>query len=390
MSSPQKSPNSGRYFRARFSHLTKPLVWGPIGVASLVLLFAWELSFHPEWLTIEDDDNLVSNSNSITENLSPEEISIMSDIDSSSVLIGELKTYKRLQINPLVTSQEDLLNRLQRANKNTSAPQANTKKTEEYLANPKTEINIYGGTQTNNLPSTNQLPNSKLPTSPLLRSMNLLDPTNQEEKKEKPVNALQNAMDEYLRSKGKSQSQSPSNYQSQTNNPNLYPTQIKPRDIKPSSILNTSTSNSPKSEGRSNYNLPLAPINVTPPKPYYTDLSGATNQTNNQTNLPGSNYFPQTQPTNPNLPPLIPVVSNGLANNQNGINGVNNQGVPNYSDYGNQAYPQNQQQQYNYGVNPNQVNQNVPQNPSNNPFSRRNNSFSNRGYSQRWNNPFRN
>ncbi|NEQ40019.1 MAG: hypothetical protein F6K40_28765 [Okeania sp. SIO3I5] len=383
MSSPQKSPNYKRYFFARFSHLKKPLVWGPIGVFSLVLLFAWELSVHPEWLTLEDDDDSISNGNTITETLSPEEISIMSDIGNSSVLMEELKNAQKLQINPLASSQKNLLDSSQRETKNTSVRNKNIIKSEEDLVNPLPKINIYEGAQTNNLPSTNQLPKTKLSTNPLLRSMNLLDSTNEEEKKEKPVNALQNAMDEYLGSK--SQSQSPSNYQSQTNNINLYPTEIKPRDIKPSPILNIPTSNIPKSQERRNYNPPLAPINVTPPKPYYTDLSRPTNQINNQTNLQGSNYFPQRQPATPNLPPLIPVVPNSFANNRNGVNGVNNWGVPNY--YNNQGYPQNQQQYY-YGVNPNQVNQNLPQTPSNNPFSRRNNSFYNRGYNQRWNNPF--
>ena len=383
MSSPKKSPNYIRYFLARFSHLTKPLVWGPIGVFCLVLLFAWELSVHPEWLTLEDDDNSISNGNTIAETLSPEEISIMSDIDNSSVLMEELKATQQLQTNPLTNLQINLLDSSQRETKNISVRNKNIIKSEENLANPLPKINIYEREQTNNLPSTNQLPKTKLSTNSLLRSMNLLDPINQEEKKEKPVNALQNAMDEYLGSK--SQSQSPSNYQSQTNNINLYPTEIKPRDIKPSPILNRPTSNIPKSQERSNYNPPLPPINVTSPKPYYTDLSGATNQINNQSNLQGSNYFPQRQPVNPNLPPLIPVVPNNFANNQNRANGVNNWGVSNY--YNNQGYPQNQQQYY-YGANPNQVNQNVPQTPSNNPFSRRNNNFYNRGYNQRWDNPF--
>ncbi|MGD1715169.1 hypothetical protein [Dapis sp. BLCC M172] len=383
MSDKKKLPKSIRYFRARFSHLTKPLVWGPIGVASLVLLFAWELSVNPEWLTIEDDDNLVSDGNTITENLSPEEVSIISDIGNSSVLMEELKNAQQLQINLLPNFQKNLLDRSERETKNTSASQKNLTKLEEDLANPLPKINIYERAQTNNLPSTNQLPKTQSSTAPLLRSMNLFDQTNQEEKTEKPVNTLQNAMDEYLGSKGKSES--PSNYQSQTNNINLYPTQIKPRDIKPSSILNRPTSNIPKSQERSNYSVPFSTINVTPPKPYYTDLSGGRNQINNPTNLPRSNYFPPRQTTNLNLPPL-PAVSSSFANNQNRANRVNNWGVPNY--YNNQGYPQNQQQQYYYGVNPNQVNQSLPQPPSNNPFSRRNNSFYNRGYNQRWHNPF--
>lgn len=377
MSTRKKLPNSIRYFRARFRHLTKPLVWGPIAVASLVLLFAWELTVHPEWLAFEDDgDESLTNGNTITENLSPEEISIISDIDSSSVLIEDLKDAESSQFNSLVVPKKVLPNRREEESKNESVPQKNAIKSQTNLTKPQPKTTIP------NTPTQNQLDNSELLTSPLLRSLNILDQTNQEEKKEKPANPLQNALDDYLRSK--SQSQAPSNSQSQNNNFNLYPTEIKPRDIKPSPFPGISTSNSYQSPQNNNLNSLSQPININPPKPYYTDLSGTANQNNNPSNLSGYNYSLQGQPTNPNLPSL-PTVPNNLVNNQNGINGFNNGRVPNY--YSNQGYPQNQQQQYNYGVNSNQVNQNVPLNPSNNPFSRRNNSF-NRGYGQRWDNPF--
>ena len=375
MSTPKKLPNSIRYFRARFSHLTKPLVWGPIGVASLVLLFAWELTVHPEWLAIEDDDSVTSG-NTITENLSPEEISIISNIDSSSVLIEDLKDAENSQFNSLVVPDKILPNELQEESKNELAPQKNPTKSQEKLTLPQPKTKIQ------NLPTQNQLDNSLLLTTPILRSLNILDENNQEEKKEKPANPLQNALDDYQRSQNQSQASSIS--QSQNNNFNLYPTEIKPRDITPSPFPGIATSNSYQSPQNNNLNSPLPPININQPKPYYTDLSGTANQNNNPRNLPGYNNSLQGQPTNPNLPPL-PRVPNSLANNQNRINGVNNGRVPNY--YGNQGYPQNQQQQYNYGVNPNQVNQNVPSNPSNNPFSRRNNNF-NRAYGERWNNPF--
>ncbi|NEP05575.1 MAG: hypothetical protein F6K25_10315 [Okeania sp. SIO2G4] len=377
MSNPKKLPNSIRYFRGRFRHLTKPLVWGPIAVASLVLLFVWELTVHPEWLTVEDDYSVTSG-NIIIDNLSPEEISIISDIDSSSVLVEDLKNYENLQFNSSVIPEKILLNRLKGESKNESTPPKNSTKLQENLTN------LQPQTTTNNLPPQNKLDNSQLLTSPLLRSLNILDESDREEKKEKPANALQNALDDYQRSKN--QSQASSNSQSQTNNFNLYPTEIKPRDIRPSPFPGISTSNSYQSPQNNNFNSPLPPININQPKPYYTDRSGTANQNNNPSNSPGSNYSLQRQPANPNLPPL-PTVPNGLANNQNGVNGINNGRVSNY--YSNQGYPQNQQQQYNYGVNPNQVNQNLPSNPSNNPFSRRNNSF-NRGYGERWNNPFNN
>lgn len=398
MSQPKKLPNSIRYFRARFRHLTKPLFWGPIGVASLVLLFAWELSVHPEWLTLEEDDNPLSNSNSLTENLSAEEASIMADIDNSSVLNGELETYKKLQLNPLVIPTDNLLKELQGEAKNQSASQKTTAKLEEYFTSHQPETTGSGEAKINNFPSPNltnlpqnlpdqnQTENANLLTSPLLPSVKLLDSRNRAQKDEKTVNPLQTAMDEYLGSQNKSSLSSSQKFQG--DNSNLYQTQTSIGNVTSSPIPNSPILTPTQSEEQNNFNPPLPAINITPQKPYYTDLSGSANQSNNQTNLSGSNYLPQRQPTTQTMPSLVPVAPNGLVNNQNIVNGVNNWGVPNY--YGNQGFPQNQQQQqYGYGVNPNQVNQGGQPTPSYNSFSR-SNSFYNRSYGNSWNNPFNN
>lgn len=372
----KKLPNSIRYLKARFSHLTKPLVWGPIGVASLVLLFAWELSVHPEWLIIEDDDDLPLNSNSITE-LSPEEAAIAADIDNSSVLREELETYKQLKINPLVIPTENLLGQLQGETQKKYTSEQSTTEPEQYLTDPEPEAkinNFLNQTPANppqNLPSPEH---SSLLTSPLLPSVNLLDPRNQEEKNEETVKPLKAAMDEYLDVQNKSKSSTTQNSIGNT----------------PSSLVPSSPTSAQTQSGKeNNFNSPLAPINVniTPQKPYYTDLSGSANQTNNQSNLSGSNYLPQVQSTNQNMPSLVPVVPNSLANDQNKGNGVNNWGTYNY--YSNEKLLQNQQQQYNYGVNNHQVNGGGQTIPSYNQFSR-NNSFYNRSYGNSWNNPFNN
>ncbi|MCL2924895.1 MAG: hypothetical protein MGF17_09800 [Trichodesmium sp. MAG_R04] len=343
---PKKLPNYIRYFRGRFSHLIKPSVWGPSGVVFLVLLFAWELSVNPKWLIIEDDNDSVLNSNTITENLSPEEISIMSDIDSSSVLIEELEINKNMLMNPILIPKKKSLKRSKKEKKKSVI------KPEEYLAEPQSKINIYGEVQTNNFPSTNKLPNIKSSTSPLLQNRNFLGQENKEEAKAEFVNPLENGINNYLSSKGKAES--PSNDHSQGNHLNLYPTQIKARDIKSSTILNSLKSKISQSEEGINYNPPLPPISVTPPKPYYTNLSGVKNQINNQTDLPGYNYSPQEKSSKTNPPPLI----HRLANNKDRVNVANE-------------------------------NQNVLENPSSNPFSSSNNSFYGRGYNQNWNNPFR-
>ncbi len=373
----KKLPNSVRYIKARFSHLTKPLVWGPIGLASLVLLFAWELSVHPEWLTIEDDDNLPLDSNNVTE-LSSEEQAIAADIDNSSVLQKELETYQQLQINPLVIPTENLLGELKGETQNKSGSEQNNTKPDTYFSNPESESNTFGEVKTNDLlnPKPANLPqnlsfqekpeNTNLLNFPLLRSVNLLDPKNQE-KKEQTVNPLKAAMDEYLDAQDKS----------------------KPFPIQTSPILSSPKPTQTESRKINNFNPPLPQINVniTPEKPYYKDLSGSTNQINNQPNLSGYNYSSQVQPTIHNIPSLVPVVPKGLANNQNRENNFNNWGISNY--YGNQGLPQNQQQQYNYGVTSNQVNQGGQPTPSYNQFSRPN-SFNSRSYGSTWNNPFNN
>lgn len=385
MSPRKKPPNSIRYLRARFSHLTKPLVWGPIGVASLVLLFAWELSVHPEWLTINDDDELPLNSDSMTE-LSPEEAAIAADIDNSSVLKGDLETYQQLQINPIVSPTESLLEKQQGEADKKSASEPTNTKPEAYFPNPEPKTDTSGEAKINdllnpipanipqNLPSQEKPENANLFTSPLLNSLNLLDSRNQAEKKEKTVNPLKAAMDEYFGTQDKSQP---------------LPTQKSIGNTTSSSVSVPSLPTPiPTQSGEpSNFNPPLPPINITPQKPYYTDLSGSENQTNNQPNLSGSNYFPKVQPTTQNMPSLVPVIPNGLANNQSRENGVNQWGSYNYD--GNQRLPENQQQQYNYGVTPNQVNQGGQPIPSYNSFSRPN-SFYNPSYGSTWNNPFKN
>ena len=370
---PKKLPNSIRYFRARFSHLIKPSVWGPSSVVLLVLLFAWELSVNPKLLTIEDNNDSVLNGNIITENLSAEEISIMSDIDSSSVLIKELETDKNMLVNPLLIPQKNLLKQSKKENNKSVI------KPEEYLAYPHSQINIYGEVKTNNFRYTNQLPNIKSSTSPLLQNINFLDQGNQEKTKAEFVNPLQNAINNYLSSKGKAEF--PSNYHFQSNNLNLYQTQIKARDITSSTIINGFKPKISQSKEGINYNPPLAPINVTPPKPYYTNLSGVKNQINNQADLPGYNYSSQGKPFNTNLPPLI----HRLANNKDRANVANDFELSN--SYNNQIYWKNQVQ-HDYKVNPNE-NQNVLATPSSNPFSSSNNSFYGRGYNQHWDNPFK-
>ena len=388
----KKLPNSIRYLKARFSHLTKPLVWGPIGVASLVLLFAWELSVHPEWLTIDEDDEPPFNSNSLTE-LSSEEAAIAVDIDNSSVLNRELENNERLPVNPIVISTEDLLEEIEGRTEEKSNFEE-TSKPEEYFTNSELETEISPQSQTNNLlnsipanipqnsASQEKLKNPNLLISPLPPSVNLLDSRNQAEKKEKTVSPLKAAMDKYLDAQNKSKS-FPTQKKGTTSLP--YPTQNSIGNI-PSSQVPNSQKPTPTQYGVNNINPPLPPINVTPPKPYYTDLSGSRNQTNNQPNLSGSNYSPQVQTTNQNIPSLAPVVPNGLVNNQNRQNGVNNWG--NYHNYyGSQGLPQNQQHQYNYGVTPNQVNQGYQPSPSYDQFSR-SNGFYNRTYGSTWNNPF--
>jgi len=92
MSSPNKSPASLRYLKARLQPFGRPAFWASACGLLLLLLFAWEFWENPNWLSTLGG-NQAANSDNLTADrqLSSEDLAaIGADIDNSSVLSNEI------------------------------------------------------------------------------------------------------------------------------------------------------------------------------------------------------------------------------------------------------------------------------------------------------------
>jgi hypothetical protein len=89
MSSFKRFPTSIRYLIARLRHWTQPTVWAPLAVLCAGGVFIWEVSVHPERLSIDDEDVPASNSPAST-GLSADDRAIAAEIDSVPALVKQL------------------------------------------------------------------------------------------------------------------------------------------------------------------------------------------------------------------------------------------------------------------------------------------------------------
>ncbi|MBD0363060.1 MAG: hypothetical protein ICV55_09870 [Coleofasciculus sp. C3-bin4] len=92
MSSPNKSPASLRYLKARLQPFGRPAFWASACGLLLLLLFAWEFWENPNWLSTLGRNQSDSSANSTDDRqLSSEDLAaIGADIDNSSVLSNEI------------------------------------------------------------------------------------------------------------------------------------------------------------------------------------------------------------------------------------------------------------------------------------------------------------
>ncbi|MBE9184307.1 hypothetical protein IQ270_06120, partial [Microcoleus sp. LEGE 07076] len=89
MSSFKRLPTSVRYLIARLRHWTQPAVWAPLAVLCAGGLFIWEVSVHPERLSIDGEELAASNNPGSLPGLSAEESANAAEIDSLPVLINQ-------------------------------------------------------------------------------------------------------------------------------------------------------------------------------------------------------------------------------------------------------------------------------------------------------------
>ncbi len=90
MSNFQRFPTSVRYLIARLRHWTQPAVLAPLAVLCAGGFFIWEVSVHPERLSIDGEEAAASNNRAATiPGLSAEDSAIAAEIDSLPVLVSQ-------------------------------------------------------------------------------------------------------------------------------------------------------------------------------------------------------------------------------------------------------------------------------------------------------------
>lgn len=89
MSSFNRFPTSIRYLIARLRYWMQPAVWAPLAVLCAGGVFIWEVSVHPERLSIDDEDVAALNSPTSTAGLSAEDSAIAAEIDTVPVLVNQ-------------------------------------------------------------------------------------------------------------------------------------------------------------------------------------------------------------------------------------------------------------------------------------------------------------
>ena len=81
---------SVRYLIARLRHWTQPAVLAPLALLCAGGVFIWEVSVHPERLSIDGEEEAASNNPASLPGLSAEDSAIAAEIDSLPVLVNQL------------------------------------------------------------------------------------------------------------------------------------------------------------------------------------------------------------------------------------------------------------------------------------------------------------
>lgn len=399
MSAPEKLSPKARYARARFRHLTSPLLWFSLGIFSLLVVFIWQLSVDTELLETEAENLLGESGEVAEEELSTEDLNaIAAEIDSSEFLFEELESRENATNRPVVP-QKAILDDYIDKNGNTLTLLEKTQQelysiyekigreenTENLLRENRnnnsilnlgsdSEINQYSPQRANN-----QFSN---PTPIVPHNLKVLSPENRQESSQDRRRELPATMQEYLDS-GYSSESLENDYRQRE----LYETQEDFRKNSanfpidnsklPGSLPNNQNLNSqPYYIDRSgDYNNYSTPTTDTPAnQPYYSDIYG--------------NGSGPTQGTQFNVPSIAPVVqgNSNLPNDPYWRTGSPYLG--NYPYSANQGYPQLQQDRLNNGANYYRGNNGIrgQTQPYNN-F--RSSPFRNRNFGEQ-NNPFNN
>lgn len=416
MSSFKRFPTSIRYLIARLRHWTQPTVWAPLAVLCAGGVFIWEVSIHPERLSIHDENVPASNSPAST-GLSADDSAIAAEIDSVPALVKQLnRSNSEFGLNSSVVKDKGLFDEISARGleipKPPSAPKPPTSRA--FLPLPSL-ANPAIGVDNNNPPnSSSQSANATATSSPssdsgLISGMKTPDPESEgtatatlptaasagnlgkQTDNPVPLSPLQVAMKKYIAANITVAATStqkavnsaklldrPTSTQSETNQANLLPTDTiaqtganpinlptaLPPILTPTNtivndsqqLLNPAATASESSLGL-NLRLPNIPtINPQPATP-------ALPKNPYQTNLSGSDSAPEAQPAalpiaTPSPIPLDPT-NLGQSSFPNAIGGSKIQGPQFYPNPANSQFQPVQPNQPNFGAVPQNTNQGV-------------------------------
>ena len=149
-------PTSVRYLVARLRHWAQPTVWAPLTVLCAGGLFIWEVTLHPERLSIDGEEVATSNNPASLPGLSAEDTAIAAEIDSSPALVNQFNRSNSEQdfLNSSVVKDKGLFNEISARRSETRQPSSPLKQPLQNLANSA----IYAA---NNNPENSSLPTSK-------------------------------------------------------------------------------------------------------------------------------------------------------------------------------------------------------------------------------------
>ncbi len=369
MSIHKRLPESIRAVGEELRFLLQPQIWGSISVLTVVGIFFWQFSEHPEWFSL-DQESTINNSSSGTQ-LTPEEKSIAADIDSSKVLLDELNSNNSLiaPLNTTISLGTDLLKQAQDSAKKSEPASGSNPILESLLSGSR--LGTQPPVQENSSTSSNRLNSVSGNTPTPINSNHNLDLKGLESPSAETANsptattALQQAMQNSLQ-------------RQETGNSDLAVSSTTSRETATNSEIQGSTPLIPSSNPLTNPNSALNPLSgttvgLTP----FTGTSTITGQTTQPSwSVPRSNTNPavgtvtlpvqnpyQTNLTLPPVVPTVPTVTPGTVHNP-GYSNLNsypiNNTVPFYSVTPNTgSYSTVQPLQPNTYMTPNNMNPNL-------------------------------
>ncbi len=393
MSILQKVPESIRAIVTKLKPVTQLRFLGPVGITSLVIVFFWQVSQHPDWLQIEPDP-VVSSDDTLEGRLSDEEKAVAADIDSSGLLLQELQSNQTLPVfpNDPILAGEGVLDQVRKSRLNAapSSPPDNSKNPllSEFSATdslPTLPVTPQPPTQNQTPP--NSVPGNGLsPNSTVNGISNSLPPLNlgintptsgTTSENGLSSSPLQSAMDQYLQ--GQTTSGTSSGNQNSANsdqNSNSGSSGLNPTQFEVNTTPSTSTPTTVQQQvPQANWVVPRATV-PSATTPTYSTPTPSFNPYQTNRSIP--------QPVIPTVPSTVPTVPNpnaGVYGAYPNVNPTSGSGYPYaYPGYSapypnNSSYPQYQAPQVNpqnYQVNQNPLNPATQQNQLNQlnqPFS---------------------